>query len=141
MDDININVPKSQTRRVLTCELVNIMTGEVHKFGKVKHADDFLGKARGYTSKHMREDCIAIDSKGIVFKIIPGGVHLIETAIESRPVQLCWTCQNAVGGCSWSNGSFTPIKGWTAEPTSYHYSKCNCEQGYAISACPEYIHD
>lgn len=51
--------------------------------------------------------------------------------------QLCWECDRATGGCSWSR-RFIPVKGWTAKPTiirddsetygtvikSYHITKC-----------------
>lgn len=46
---------------------------------------------------------------------------------------LCWRCDRAIGGCSWSR-SFTPIEGWEAQynPTikSYH-----------VISCPEYEPD
>ena len=45
--------------------------------------------------------------------------------------QLCWSCQNATGGCSWSK-SLTPIKGWKAK---------KIEESYEIKKCPEYIKD
>lgn len=46
---------------------------------------------------------------------------------------LCWRCDRAIGGCSWSR-SFTPVEGWEAQynPTikSYH-----------VISCPEYVPD
>lgn len=37
-----------------------------------------------------------------------------------RKETLCWTCQNACGGCSWSK-SFTPVEGWDAKPTKHKH--------------------
>lgn len=38
--------------------------------------------------------------------------------------QLCWKCQRATGNkdlqCPWFR-DFTPIKGWTAEPTNIRF--------------------
>ena len=44
---------------------------------------------------------------------------------------LCWTCQNACCGCSWSS-SFTPVEGWEAKPT---------DNGYFVVNCPQYVPD
>jgi hypothetical protein len=58
---------------------------------------------------------------------------------------LCWTCENACGGCSWSDGSFTPVEGWKAKQT-----KMVCEYGkghvkdmtsYIVTYCPLYKDD
>ena len=58
-----------------------------------------------------------------------------------KPDQLCWSCQNACGGCSWSK-SFTPVKGWKATPTKIKVAPemPYCDS-YLITACPEYIKD
>ena len=53
---------------------------------------------------------------------------------------LCWTCQNAVLGCSWSR-SFTPVKGWTAIPTKIKYVADDVSDSYLVTDCPEYIPD
>ena len=54
---------------------------------------------------------------------------------------LCWGCQNACGGCSWSDHwEHKPVYGWTAEMVSI---KLNGEQGttYNVISCPEFIPD
>ncbi len=48
---------------------------------------------------------------------------------------LCWTCQNACGGCSWSR-SFTPVEGWEAKPTKNEQT-----DSYRVISCPEFIPD
>ncbi len=49
----------------------------------------------------------------------------------------CWYCQNAEGGCEWSDG-FKPVPGWDATP-----SIIKDEEGdilsYHIRSCPKYI--
>lgn len=42
--------------------------------------------------------------------------------------QLCWYCENACGGCSWSE-SFIPVEGWEAIKTG---------ESYHITFCPQY---
>lgn len=51
--------------------------------------------------------------------------------------QLCWTCQKAVGGCSWSD-EFNPVDGWEAIKVNRTESKSS---GYYITKCPEFIED
>lgn len=53
--------------------------------------------------------------------------------------QLCWTCQNACGKCSWSQ-LLIPVKGWIATPTIIHDS-VKPYPSYRIDACPRYIPD
>ena len=51
--------------------------------------------------------------------------------------QPCWTCSKACGKCSWSR-SFTPIKGWTAEPVMVKDKEGDI-RSYRIRKCPEFI--
>lgn len=44
--------------------------------------------------------------------------------------QLCWSCMNACGGCSWSL-DFIPVKGWKALKSSH--------ESYRILDCPKFI--
>lgn len=55
---------------------------------------------------------------------------------------LCWTCQNACGGCSWSDRSFTPVEGWDAVPTVLH-AKHTGERvdSFLVKECPQYKAD
>lgn len=54
--------------------------------------------------------------------------------------QLCWTCQNACGGCSWS-ASLTPVEGWTATPSTIKSAKSKEVPTYHIDECPLYKPD
>ena len=49
--------------------------------------------------------------------------------------QLCWTCHNACGDCSWSS-CFQPVEGWTAEKVHR-----KTYDSYKIEKCPEYVSD
>ena len=59
--------------------------------------------------------------------------------------QLCWLCEKACGGCSWSK-DFTPIEGWKAIPTkissytmlSNGRRKKYYMDSYEIHECPEF---
>ena len=58
---------------------------------------------------------------------------------------LCWSCQRAVKGCSWSK-SFVPIKGWVAEPNilkpvSNKYCEKKIIKSYCVISCPLYLKD
>ena len=55
--------------------------------------------------------------------------------------QLCWKCQKACGGCSWSK-SFIPIPGWTAQRHDVSMWPQGKEaESYRIYACPEFVKD
>ena len=59
--------------------------------------------------------------------------------------QLCWRCEKACGGCSWSR-DFTPVPGWKAKPTKIISYTANENGGrkkyymdsYEIHECPEF---
>ena len=66
-------------------------------------------------------------------------------------VQLCWKCQNACGGCPWTEVDpvakkvrFEPVPGWTAKPVK-RITTSGCEKiivdTYSIKACPLFIPD
>ena len=60
--------------------------------------------------------------------------------VPSRTI--CWTCQNAVLGCSWSK-HFIPVEGWDATPTML-YAKDKAHGGvrsYEVHRCPQYVPD
>ena len=44
---------------------------------------------------------------------------------------LCWYCDNALGGCSWSM-DFEPVDGWDAR----HTAKYNA---YRVFNCPRFV--
>lgn len=60
---------------------------------------------------------------------------------------ICWTCENACGGCSWSDHWIhEPVPGWDATKTAL--KTYNRETGameystsYIVHACPEYAPD
>lgn len=51
--------------------------------------------------------------------------------------QLCWTCRNCIGGCSWSR-EFIPVKGWDAELDTHSNLDRSDAVTYRIFDCPEY---
>lgn len=55
---------------------------------------------------------------------------------------LCWGCQKAVGGCSWS-GWFEPVPGWQAVQTVIKSTGLSYgdEDSYLVLTCPEFIPD
>ena len=59
-----------------------------------------------------------------------------------RNTTICWTCQNATGGCSWSR-ALKPVKGWKADKLRVKKNDYTDEviDGYVVIECPEYIKD
>lgn len=60
---------------------------------------------------------------------------------------ICFQCQKACGGCSWSGINpetgkprFEPVPGWTATPVVLRVSD-RFEETYQITACPEFVPD
>lgn len=49
---------------------------------------------------------------------------------------ICFKCQRACGGCSWS-ADFEPVPGWTAEPALLNGGI----ETYHITACPLFLPD
>ena len=63
-----------------------------------------------------------------------------------KPLTLCWSCAKACGGCSWSDGTFTPVPGWTATETrlkEQHGSRDadRSIQSFHVTECPLFEDD
>lgn len=60
-----------------------------------------------------------------------------------RSDTICWTCQNACGGCSWSR-NYVPVEGWIAEKTIRRYTDDHgfrLVESYNVLYCPSYRPD
>lgn len=55
---------------------------------------------------------------------------------------ICWECRNAYGRCSWSK-DFTPVDGWSAEPTEIKGVGRNTTttNSYIVKSCPLFKED
>lgn len=58
--------------------------------------------------------------------------------VQSR-ANICFRCQKAICGCSWSR-EFVPVDGWTAEPVILKGFGKDVPS-YHITACPEFVED
>lgn len=63
-----------------------------------------------------------------------------------KPATLCWKCANACGGCSWSDGSFTPVPGWKAKKMRLRVSDRKDDpnrytESYIVEECPMFDDD
>ena len=70
----------------------------------------------------------------------------MENDIYKKPMSLCWKCAKACGGCSWSDGSFTPVEGWTAEKMKLRVAPKKDKWGryvdsYMVTDCPLFEDD
>lgn len=71
-----------------------------------------------------------------------GAERIPHHTYKKKKEQLCWICQKACGGCSWSD-ALIPVKGWDAVKV---YRKYNDEDEtlnftYRITSCPQFISD
>lgn len=53
---------------------------------------------------------------------------------------ICWKCARACGKCPWSDGSFTPVDGWSATPTKIKNDDVITDS-YIVKKCPLFISD
>ncbi|MBO5454418.1 MAG: hypothetical protein J6A69_10740 [Clostridia bacterium] len=59
---------------------------------------------------------------------------------RKRKETLCWSCDNACTGCSWSK-ALVPVKGWDATPIRIKYNSDVREytDSYIVHDCPQFI--
>lgn len=51
---------------------------------------------------------------------------------------ICWDCAKACNsGCSWSDGSYTPVEGWEARPDV----NSNGIESFLVVSCPEFVRE
>ena len=65
--------------------------------------------------------------------------------------QLCWKCQNACGGCPWTEVDpvtkkvrFEPVPGWDAKPVRRWTATGSLRvrmESYSIKSCPMFVPD
>lgn len=64
--------------------------------------------------------------------------------VPESSANICFDCQNACGGCSWSI-DFTPVPGWTAEKKMIKAGSkrdgVRWIETFRITACPEFVKD
>lgn len=53
---------------------------------------------------------------------------------------ICWHCQNACGGCSWSK-NLRPVKGWKAKKIKVKIAQGDYNDSYIVNECPEFKPD
>ena len=75
----------------------------------------------------------------------------VDASKYTKQANICFDCENALGGCSWSaldpvtgKPQFKPVPGWTAKPTkritTSGYEKIVMDT-YSIKACPLFVPD
>lgn len=60
--------------------------------------------------------------------------------ITNRNGTLCWYCNKACGGCSWSQ-AFKPVKGWKATKAKIKQGLNDYADSYHVIECPEFVPD
>jgi hypothetical protein len=68
-----------------------------------------------------------------------------EYCVPVRKTNICFDCDRACGGCSWSR-NFEPVPGWTAQKVSLNMGnsarrKQRYTITYSITACPLFTPD
>jgi len=56
------------------------------------------------------------------------------------PSSICWNCENACCGCSWSR-QFKPVPGWKAIETNIKYKDNQTTRSYIVQSCPQFKQD
>lgn len=90
-----------------------------------------------YTSSTKRK---RKDNKVLIPKKV---IEIHNNTFVSRDETLCWSCQNATGGCSWSK-KLKPVRGWTAERIFLKYNengKAKYDKSYKVVSCPKFKAD
>lgn len=54
---------------------------------------------------------------------------------------LCWSCENACGGCEWSKKKARPVPGWKATATEIRAEKERTFSSFLVTECPKYKPD
>ena len=63
-------------------------------------------------------------------------------AENCRKFTLCWDCENATGGCCWSDHWLhQPVPGWTAEPRQLRLDNHTKVLNWQVLECPEFKRD
>ena len=69
---------------------------------------------------------------------------VVQTKQPNESSTLCWSCQNACGGCSWSK-RLKPVRGWKADKIKIKLYMIGGEDFYSdsyfVRECPKYIAD
>ena len=69
---------------------------------------------------------------------------VVQTKQPNESSTLCWSCQNACGGCSWSK-RLKPVRGWKADKIKIKLYMIGGEDFYSdsyfVRECPKYIMD
>ena len=122
--------------RVTPCELINTLTGYRTVFPNTGLAEDYLKQTHGYIRKHLMNNTPILNRQGTPYKakLLPSQ-KVVTTNQPNYPRQLCWDCEKALGGCSWSR-HFKPIEGWDA---IYIPDRPQNPATYSIIACPEFV--
>lgn len=60
-------------------------------------------------------------------------------AVRNSNQTICWGCDNACGGCSWSR-EFKPVEGWTATRRDLLMTN-GTKESYIVHECPEFVPD
>ena len=123
---------------------------------KPKDRDAVIRKlhAEGYTNGQIAR-VVGIDRRSVGRRLQKMGLHSNlssqQSAENALSKTLCWTCQNALGGCSWTERDpvteqirFQPVEGWLAKKTIRRYTDDHgfrLVESYDVLYCPSYRPD
>lgn len=120
------------------CVMTNRRTHEEHVFPSIAEAAAWLGRDPFYLrTAYTNATTVCRFVGGDTYDIDIRGKKKEMPAIASKPKQLCFDCKKAVGGCSWSR-TYTPVDGWTAEPTMIKQDGKMGRLGRANNGIPSY---
>ena len=91
---------------------------------------------------YLREVFIIISKVDDELFYLEDQVIIVKESYMNNPIDvtrrqtICWDCKNAYGHCSWSNGTFTPVKGWDAVYKPIKYRGDETIESYVVLKCP-----
>lgn len=104
--------------------------------------DDYIRGHYGYKSKDDIAQKLDRSKQAVIRR-----AHNIGCAKTADRGTLCWSCARAAAprdmACSWSDGSFRPVEGWTASERTLYSSNRRLPgvKSFYVEKCPLYLHD
>lgn len=120
------------------CILTSVKTGKQYEFKSGREASFWLGCSKSYVTTSVYNGTPIKDKNtGEQFICTYPDGHTKKANQIGKSEQLCCTCKNCYGGCSWSR-DFTPVDGWDAIPTIIKQQWGKQIGSFAIRDCPLY---
>lgn len=108
-------------------------------------------KRREYESRSGRKESVTLMCRKCktIFAAYDPENPPVDASKYTKQANICFDCENAMGGCSWSaldpvtgKPQFKPVPGWTATPVVRHEKNGDYVYKtvtYCITSCPQFV--